>query len=273
MTTNDLQQAFADTLARHAAHAPGRTVAVAFEHLPTRATVAINAHETFHPASTIKVPLLVALHRRAHLGQLDLAQQLRIHNGFPSSIDGSLFDVHAEDDSETTLYTRMGESETLAELARLMIVRSSNLATNLLLEVVSPAEVTADMHDLGLNGLLLRNRMMDLKAFHAKFTNRGNAADLCQLMSLLGRRQLPGSQVMLDILLAQQLNEGLPAGLPPDARCAHKTGAITAHFHDIALVNDTWAIAVLTRGYADESLARALTADLAADAAASVART
>lgn len=167
MTTNDLHQAFADTLARHAAHHPGRTVAVAFEHLPTRATVSINAHETFHPASTIKVPLLVALHRRAQLGQLDLARQLRIHNGFPSSIDGSLFDVHAIDDSETTLYDRIGQSETLAELARLMIVRSSNLATNLLLEVVSPAEVTADMHALGLYGLLLRNRMMDLKAFDA----------------------------------------------------------------------------------------------------------
>ncbi|MFN4244325.1 MAG: serine hydrolase [Tepidisphaerales bacterium] len=244
---------------------PGRTVAVAVERLSDGMSALVNGSAVFHPASTIKVALLAAVYDAIARGKLSGSARVTVHNGFPSSIDGSLFDLDAEDDSEKSLYGRMGEAVEVRELARLMIVRSSNLATNLLLEVVPPGEVMAFLDRVGLGesgGLLLRNRMMDLKAFELGLTNRGTAAGLCRPMAMIGRGELAGSAEMLGVLEAQELNEGLPAGLPPGSRCAHKTGSITGHYHDVGVVDGAWAIAVLTRGYADEKEAQRLVATL-----------
>lgn len=261
----ELERELRETITRLGGNEPGRTVAVAAEHLRSGRSAAVNGTVVFHPASTIKVALLAAVYAKLERGELSGNTHVTVHNGFPSSIDGSLFDLDAEDDSEKTLYGRMGEAVEVRELARLMIVRSSNLATNLLLEVVPPGEVMTFLDEVGLGesgGLLLRNRMMDLKAFELGLTNRGTAAGLCRLMAMIGRRELPGSAEMLKVLLAQELNEGLPAGLPPGSRCAHKTGSITGHYHDVAVVDDAWAVAVLTRGYADEREAQQVVATL-----------
>jgi beta-lactamase class A len=48
------------------------------------------------------------------------------------------------------LYRRIGETETIRELNRLMIVRSSNLATNLLMERVTTSRVDAFIKELGI---------------------------------------------------------------------------------------------------------------------------
>ena len=224
----------------------------------------------FHPASTIKVGLLAGLYHLADKGKFNLDDKVEIANSSPSSIDGSRFELSAEDDEEKTLYARVGEHETLREIGRLMIVRSSNLGTNLLMDHVSPADVTALMTSLGggAEALLLRNRMMDIKAFDAGKTNRGTARGLCRLMDAIGKGELPGSPEMIKVLLQQELNDGLPVGLGKHVKVAHKTGGITAHYHDIGIVRpgekNAYAIAVLTRGFTVESEATCLVADLAA---------
>jgi beta-lactamase class A len=71
---------------------------------------------------------------------------------------------------------------------------------------------------------------------------------------------------MLDILLAQQFNEKIPAGLPPGVRVAHKTGEITAVSHDAAIVyppgRSPYVLVVLTRGIADGAQSARLIADI-----------
>jgi beta-lactamase class A len=55
---------------------------------------------------------------------------------------------------------------------------------------------------------------------------------------------------MLDVLHAQQFRSGIPAGLPREARVAHKTGDISTIAHDAGLVylpdRKPYALAVLT---------------------------
>jgi beta-lactamase class A len=72
---------------------------------------------------------------------------------------------------------------------------------------------------------------------------------------------------MLGILEDQEFNDGIPAGLPPGTRVAHKTGEITAIFHDAALVyppdGRPYAIVVLTRGYGDREAAMQVQRDVA----------
>jgi beta-lactamase class A len=231
----------------------------------------VNGELVYHPASTIKVALLAAIHAKAASGALSLDTPVAITNSFPSSMDGSLFSLSASDDEEKTLYGLIGRQTTIRELARLMIVRSSNLATNLLMEYASPQETTALTHALGQGAedLLLRNRMMDMKAFEAKQTNRGTARGLCRLMETLGRGELAGSDEIIRVLLQQELNEGLPSGLPPGTPIAHKTGGITAHYHDVGIVRpgtkDAYAIAVLTRGFTLEPEAHRLVGALASE--------
>ena len=55
---------------------------------------------------------------------------------------------------------------------------------------------------------------------------------------------------MLEILHAQEFKRGIPAGLPEDARVAHKTGEISTVAHDAGIVylpsREPYALVVLT---------------------------
>lgn len=246
------------------------TVAVAYRDLTTGDEFTIKPDVSLHPASTIKLAVLAELFHQAKQGKLSLDDRLPIKNLFHSSVDGSEFSISADDDSEQTLYKRIGETETLRELARLMEVRSSNFATNLLAERLAPAAVTAYMHEIGADGLLFRNCMYDMKAFNSGKTNLGTARGLLTLLTLLAERKLvspEASDEMTKILLGQELNDGLPALLPKDVKIAHKTGSITAISHDAGIVyppaatgHGPYILVVMTRGLQDGKAGRRLIA-------------
>jgi beta-lactamase class A len=67
-------------------------------------------------------------------------------------------------------------------------------------------------------------------------------------------------------MLDQKFNQGIPAGLPRNARVSHKTGSITKINHDAAIVyprgRKPYVLVVLTRGIEDEKLAHKLIADV-----------
>jgi beta-lactamase class A len=71
---------------------------------------------------------------------------------------------------------------------------------------------------------------------------------------------------MRAILLEQEFNDEIPAGLPSGVKVAHKTGFITGVLHDAALVYPPdappYVLVVLTRDIPDEKVARALIVDL-----------
>src|SRR5438552_2022765 len=72
---------------------------------------------------------------------------------------------------------------------------------------------------------------------------------------------------LLRILEAQEFNEGIPVGLPPGTRVAHKTGWIgEVVYHDAAVVyrssGGSYVLVVLTGGIKQDSVAHNLVADL-----------
>ena len=83
-----------------------------------------------------------------------------------------------------------------------------------------------------------------------------------------GRAVSPeASREMVDVLAAQKFNEGIPAGLPREARVAHKTGSITKIEHDAGVVylpagRKPYVLVVLVRGIADAKRAHKLIADI-----------
>jgi beta-lactamase class A len=75
------------------------------------------ADEPFHAASTMKVAVLIELYRQARQGRVRLDEPLTIRNEVHSLLDGSVFTLDPNDDSEKELYRAFGETRTLGQLS------------------------------------------------------------------------------------------------------------------------------------------------------------
>ncbi|HEX8499535.1 MAG TPA: serine hydrolase [Pyrinomonadaceae bacterium] len=244
-------------------------VAVAFRDLETGRGLMLNGRVSFHAASTMKVPVMLEVYRQAREGRLRLDERLAVKNEFKSIADGSAFSVSPEDDSEPTLYKKVGGAETVRELVRLMVTESSNLATNILIERVTAARVTGLCRRLGARDIRVLRGVEDGKAFARGLNNTTTARDLLVLLRAVaeGRAVSPeASREVADVLAAQKFNEGIPAGLPAGTRVAHKTGSITAVEHDAGIVyprgRRPYVLVVLVRGIREPARAHRLIADI-----------
>jgi beta-lactamase class A len=248
---------------------PSAIVGVSFRDLQTGDSLDINADDSFHAASTMKVPVMIELFRMVERKELSLDQGILLVNQFGSIVDGSPFSVDAGDDSDSLMYTKVGERVPIRELLDRMIVRSSNLATNALIAIVGAERANATAHALGASRIKVLRGVEDQKAFDAGLSNSTTSRDLAALMSAIEQNRAASKSscdAMRAILLRQEFNDEIPAGLPPGTPVAHKTGSITGVLHDAAIVypkgRRPYVLVVLTRGIPDEKIARALIADL-----------
>jgi len=252
------------------ASVPGAEVGLWFQDLVTGETLGLRDTLTFHAASTMKVAVMVELMRRADAGRVDLDTRIRLGNDFHSIVDGSVFHLRKEDDSDPALYDRIGAPISLRELNHRMIVRSSNLATNALLEYLGPDSVATTLRTQGFAGVTVRRGVEDTKAFEAGRNNTVSARGLGELLAAIETGRLTSQWATTHMrwtLLRQEFNEEIPAGLPPGVRVAHKTGWITGTTHDAAIVyapgRAPFVLVILTRSIPERAVAQQLIADLA----------
>jgi beta-lactamase class A len=244
-------------------------VAVAFYDLATGEQFFIRPDESFHAASTMKVPVMMEVFRQSREGLLSLEDYLAVKNDFISIADNTRYSISHESDSEQSLYKRIGQTETVRELVRLMIGVSSNLATNILIERVTAPRVMQFMNKLGAKNIRVLRGVEDGKAYEQGLNNTTTARDLMIILRAIAERRAVSSKAsdeMMQILLDQKFNESIPAGLPSSVRVAHKTGSITLINHDAAIVyppgRKPYVLVVLTRGIEDEKRAHKLIADI-----------
>ena len=282
-TTNSSIQGFDATaaIAARAAQTDNAVVRVAAYRLDgTGARIAILGDSLVHAASTMKVPVLIALAQRSDRGLLRLDDAMPLGNQFASIVDGSPYTLNKADDSDDSVYARVGQRVPIRWLATRMITHSSNLATNTLLTVVNADSVTALTRTLGTTRMRVRRGVEDTPAFRAGLNNVTTANDLAALLVAIAndRAASPASCAwMRDVLFAQAFNSAIPAGLPRGTRIAHKTGDITRVEHDAALVyperGAPYVLVVLTSGVDDQEKARTLIADIARIVHAAMMRT
>lgn len=258
-----------DDILRRIAATPGAVVAVSIEDLQTGELLSINADTVFHAASTMKIPVMIEVLRRSQQGAFSLDQTVLLINQFASLADGSPFSLLKADDEDTALYAHVGERVAIRDLLRRMITRSSNLATNELMSLVGAANVTAMAAGLGATHMRVLRGVEDQKAFDAGLINSTTSADLAILLRQIEKGIVlspAASREMREILLAQEVNDKIPAGLPAGTPVAHKTGEITAVSHDAAIVyppgRQPYVLVVLTRGIRDSAQSAALIADI-----------
>ncbi len=241
-----------------------RSVAVAFHDYETRTAWSYRGDEWFHAASTIKVPVLVGVFGAIHEGGLALNARVHVRNRFVSVADGSAFTVGSARDANAEVQQAIGKTMKVHELARHMIVTSSNLATNLLLEVVGIDGLRATLKDLNLDdGVELHRGVEDERAFEQGISNRCTADGMLRVLRVIEERRAfsaEASEQMLEILHAQEFRSGIPAGLPTGARVANKTGEISTVAHDAGIVylpgRKPYALVVLTEWDAQKTSGR-----------------
>jgi len=229
-----LEQSVKDTLAKY----PG-VFAVAFKDLQTGTELLINAQETFHAASTMKVPVMIEVFKQVAAGRFALSDSVLVKNEFKSIVDSSVYHLNPEDDSQEELYQQLNTRKTLSALMYEMIIMSSNLATNLIIEMVDARNVTQTMRALGAAHIQVLRGVEDEKAFEKGLNNTTTAYDLMLLFEKIATGKTvnaAASQAMIKILLDQHFNDVIPALLPPDVKVAHKTGEISGVRHDAGIV-------------------------------------
>lgn len=247
----------------------GSEVAVWYHDFATGETLAVNAAVPFHAASTMKLPVMIELFRRADAGTLSLDQTTSVENRFRSIVDGSPYTLSAGDDSDSSLYALAGRPITYRELNERMITKSSNLATNVLIDLLDPKVVNATSSALGAGGMTVLRGVEDSKAFEKGLNNTTTARALGALLDAIehGRAASRKScDAMRAVLLRQTERGEIPAGLPPGTKVAHKTGWITATTHDAAIIyragRAPYVLVVLTRKIPDRPIAQRLMADI-----------
>lgn len=213
--------------------------AVAFKDLKTGEAMYINEKTNFHAASTMKTPVMIEVFRQAKSGKFKLTDSILVKNEFKSIVDGSLYSMDIGDDSADGLYDKIGRKMTIYDLTYLMITVSSNLATNILIDLVGAKNANATMRQMGANDIQVLRGVEDNKAYDLGLNNTVTAFDLALIFEKIARKEPAGkkaSKQMLQILFDQKFNEIIPAKLPKDAKVAHKTGSITGVQHDSGIV-------------------------------------
>jgi beta-lactamase class A len=260
----------AAAIRRRVADVPGAAAGIYYRAVDAPAdTLAIGAENSFHAASTMKIPVMIQVFRDAEAGRLALGQPIVVRNQFASIVDGSLYTLDPKDDSDSGMYDLVGHSVTVRDLMRRMIQRSSNLATNTVIGLVGAARADSTAHALGASHIHVLRGVEDGKAFERGLNNTTTARDLGALLMAIqqDRAATPaGCAAMREVLLGQEFNTEIPAGLPAGTKVAHKTGQITGVLHDAAIVYPAnarpYVLVVLTSGIPDERVARAMIADI-----------
>lgn len=243
---------------------------IAIIEVETGRSLGVNDRMAFHAASTMKVPVLLELYRRASAGEIDLDQAVTVGNAFRSIADGSTYAIAAADDSDTTLHGRVGSTAPLRELARLMTVRSSNLATNILIDVLEAQRIQRTAMRVGGTGVTVLRGVEDGPAYSAGMNNTTTARGMARVLASIARCDVLAAAecaAIHDMLAAQEFDGMIPAGLPAGTRVAHKTGWITGIQHDAAIVlpadSPPFVLVVLSQGAADTLAPRRVASDIA----------
>jgi beta-lactamase class A len=247
------------------------SLGISFYDAETTIQWAYNADQYFHAASTMKLAVLLGVFRQVDRGELALDAPVHVRNRFTSIVNQEPFMLDLGRDADPDVYGHLGRTLTVRELAYWMITKSSNLATNLLVDVVAIQTIQQALDELEIDGVKVLRGVEDQAAFDAGLNNEVTANGLLKLLRLIADGKAYSQKScdeMLKIMLDQQYRSGIPAGLPKAARVAHKTGNISTVHHDAGIVylegRKPYVLVILTQFSADAGRGSAV-ADVSRD--------
>jgi beta-lactamase class A len=167
-------------------------------------------------ASLYKLGVLAEAERRVDAGELHYSDTITIQPE-DITVDGSFEDA--------------GTQLTLDEALEAMITISDNGSALALWRILGGAHIDATLEKAGITNFHV--------ALDDTEDNWATPHAIGTFFTLLAKRQLisaAASDRMLARLERQQINDRLPAQLPPDVVVAHKTGNLTGLAHDAGII-------------------------------------
>jgi beta-lactamase class A len=221
--------------------APRTAVSIVIRALDREGWSSLDAGVDIYPASMIKTPLAVAATLAIADGRLRWDEPLTVStaNMTPNDAPSPLVP---------------GAHTTVRELVELMLARSDNVATNMLIDRLGRARATADLAALGCAGTAIRRKLSGALPLiddpAASGRNVHPALEACELFRRIAHDDVPDAAFLRDVLGAQYWNTKLSCGLEPGDRFAHKTGDTDEVSHDGGILTlnsgQRYALAVYT---------------------------
>jgi beta-lactamase class A len=182
----------------------------------------INGEKSFPAASTIKLPILMALFQAVDAGTVKLDDVLTVRRDLITGGSGEL-------------QNRPGAKLTVLQTATKMIAISDNTGTNMIIDRLGGKKVlNSKFLSWGLRKTTIRNLLGDFKG-----TNTTSPTDLVRLSASIAKHQLiseSSRSKVLDILNQTENRKLLPAGLGKGAAIAHKTGTLGRLIGDAGII-------------------------------------
>jgi beta-lactamase class A len=241
------------TAARAIEEEHGCRVGVSFKDKDSDLAFSWRGDELFHPASTMKVPVMIEVFRQIDAGNFRLHDTIAVTNKFHSMIDGSEFVA----DPRPEVAEFLGKRATVLFLTEQMIVVSDNAATNLLVELVRPQRITATMRAIGVQKGFVVRGVEDNQAYRAGISNFMTPDGLTRMMEAIEEDEAGSPEAcneMRRILLDQRFKNLIPGQLPEGVLVGHKTGSITGVRNDTGIVYapfGTYYLTIMTEGSTD----------------------
>jgi len=202
----------------------------------------INENENFSPASLLKVPLMIAYYKEAEAKPESLKQEI------------PFLHIEPGDDNQITNFKPsqaivLGQTYTIDELIKYMIVYSDNDSKNLLALNLDDAAFIHSYRDLGIDVPDVRKPedFMSVKSYASFFRILYNA-------SYLSREY---SEKALSLLSQSEFKDGIVKKLPPNTLISHKFGERkiepggVLQLHDCGIIYQPqrpYLLCIMTRG-------------------------
>ena len=240
-------------------------VGVAIKHVESGTELMINADQTYPMASTYKVPILAEIFYQRAAGTLSLADRIEVNPP----------DVHPGG-TIALLLDGPGLQMSIYNLINLMMRVSDNSAADILLNKVGASNVTARMHNLGLNSIrvdrstlemILDQEGLDFATYGklpiAQLRERLDAVDaqtaaranerfntvekdvatprqMTSLLEKIHRGEIvdrASSDEIIEFMNHSMIGQSrIPGSLPEGTRVVHKTGSISGSTNDTGIV-------------------------------------
>ena len=176
---------------------------------------AYRENEAVSSASTIKVPIMLAVLEQVRRGALTLEQLIPVN------------EYEILDDTEVFEY---GPCDCpLKELIYWMIVESDNTSTNVLIETLGFDAINDMIHLLGMRSTVLGRKMLDFEALKAGRNNLTTAYDMALCYEALHSETILAPELCafaLGILKRQRSTNMFLRYIADDIEVAHKTGGL-----------------------------------------------
>ncbi|MCX7695547.1 MAG: class A beta-lactamase-related serine hydrolase [Caloramator sp.] len=212
-----------------------------YKNLKTQRVFEFKSDKVFSSASTIKVPILLALFNKELNGELDLNKRISLKEGDFVGGAGILNLLNKNN------------TYTILDLAKLMIVLSDNTATNVIIDLLGIDYINNYFKEVGLEKTILQRRMMDFYMKNKGFDNYTTARDLGIVFEKIYKKEILNSyycDLAIKILKEQKLKGGLDRYIGEKYKIAHKTGDLKKLEHDCGIIfkEEPIVIVVLTEG-------------------------